>query len=62
MKTWKYTLSSDTIVFAMFVMVTILQTHETLHGLQSVYSSFVEHNMKVSYVVDYFFNLISFNI
>ena len=29
MKTWKYTLSSDTSVFAMSAMVTVLQAHET---------------------------------
>ena len=33
MKTWKYTVSSDTSVFAMSVMVTVLQAHETPEGL-----------------------------
>ena len=33
MKTWKYTLSSDTSVFAMSAMVTVLQAQETLEGI-----------------------------
>ena len=33
LRTWKYTLSSDTKVFAMSAMVTVLQAHETPEAL-----------------------------
>ena len=43
MKSWKYTLSSDTTVFAMSAMVTVLMAHETPEGLltYSVYTVFL---------------------
>ena len=46
MKSWKYTLSSDTSVFAMSAMVTVLQAHETFdlpcsrHPLQHTLDNF----------------------